>query len=78
MTDAKRCGAIVNTASIMGLPGGGLHPNISCQATKGAVANMTRALAVEWAPHNIRVNAAAPTYVRTALIAPFLPARPPR
>lgn len=48
----------------MGLSGGGLYPNISYQATKGAVVNMTRALAVEWAPHNIRVNAVAPTYVR--------------
>ena len=72
MIDAKRGGAIVNTASIMGLSGGGLYPNISYQATKGAVVNMTRALAVEWAPHNIRVNAVAPTYVRTAFIAPIL------
>ena len=65
-------GAIVNTASIMGLSGGGLYPNISYQATKGAIVNMTRALAVEWAPHKIRVNAVAPTYVRTSLIAPIL------
>ena len=65
-------GAIVNVASIMGLSGGGLYPNISYQTTKGAVVNMTRALAVEWAPHNIRVNAVAPTYVRTNLIAPLL------
>jgi NAD(P)-dependent dehydrogenase (short-subunit alcohol dehydrogenase family) len=65
-------GAIVNTASIMGLSGGGLYPNISYQATKGAVVNMTRAFAVEWAAHNTRVNAVAPTYVRTALIAPIL------
>jgi NAD(P)-dependent dehydrogenase (short-subunit alcohol dehydrogenase family) len=72
MIDARRGGAIVNTASIMGLSGGGLYPNISYQATKGAVVNMTRALAVEWAPHSIRVNAVAPTYVRTALIAPIL------
>ncbi len=72
MIDAKRGGTIVNTASIMGLSGGGLYPNISYQATKGAVVNMTRALAVEWAPNNIRVNAVAPTYVRTALIAPIL------
>jgi NAD(P)-dependent dehydrogenase (short-subunit alcohol dehydrogenase family) len=62
-------GAIVNTASIMGLSGGGLYPNISYQATKGAVVNMTRALAVEWAGRNIRVNAVAPTYVKTPFIA---------
>jgi NAD(P)-dependent dehydrogenase (short-subunit alcohol dehydrogenase family) len=67
-----RGGAIVNVASVMGLSGGGLYPNISYQATKGAVVNMTRALAVEWAPHKIRVNAVAPTYVRTRLIASLL------
>ncbi len=67
-----RGGAIVNLASIMGLSGGGLYPNISYQATKGAVVNMTRALAVEWAPHDIRVNAVAPTWVRTEFIRPIL------
>src|SRR5688572_9534824 len=72
MIDAKRGGAIVNTASIMGLSGGGLYPNISYQTTKGAVVNMTRALAIEWAPHGIRVNAVAPTYVRTPFIAGLL------
>ena len=65
-------GAIVNVASIMGLSGGGLYPNVSYQATKGAIVNMTRVLAVEWAAHAIRVNAVAPTYVRTDLIGPIL------
>lgn len=65
-------GAIVNTASIMGLSGGGLYPNISYQTTKGAIVNMTRALAVEWAGQGIRVNAVAPTFVRTGFIAPLL------
>jgi 2-deoxy-D-gluconate 3-dehydrogenase len=64
-------GAIVNVASIMGLSGGGLYPNISYQTSKGAVVNMTRALAIEWAPDQIRVNAVAPTYVRTQLTAPL-------
>jgi NAD(P)-dependent dehydrogenase (short-subunit alcohol dehydrogenase family) len=62
-------GSIVQIASIMGLSGGGLYPNISYQTSKGAVVNMTRALAVEWAPHQIRVNAVAPTYVKTPFIA---------
>jgi NAD(P)-dependent dehydrogenase (short-subunit alcohol dehydrogenase family) len=59
-------GAIVNTASIMGLSGG-LYPNVAYQTSKGGVVNMTRALALEWAPR-IRVNAVAPTFVRTRLI----------
>ena len=67
MLAARRGGRIVNTASIMGFSGGGLYPNISYQATKGAVINMTRALAVEWASQGIRVNAIAPTWVRTPL-----------
>lgn len=61
-------GSIVNIASIMGLSGGGLYPNISYQTSKGGVVNMTRALAVEWAPLQIRVNAVAPTWTRTPFI----------
>jgi NAD(P)-dependent dehydrogenase (short-subunit alcohol dehydrogenase family) len=72
MIAAGRQGAIVNVASIMGLSGGGLYPNISYQTTKGAIVNMTRALAVEWAPNGIRVNAVAPTYVRTPFIRSLL------
>ena len=71
MVNARR-GCIINTASIMGLSGGGLYPNISYQSTKGAVVNLTRALAVEWAPHQVRVNAVAPTWVRTDFIQPLL------
>jgi NAD(P)-dependent dehydrogenase (short-subunit alcohol dehydrogenase family) len=63
-------GAIVNLASIMGFSGG-IFPNASYQATKGAVVNLTRALALEWAPDNIRVNAVAPTFVRTELTVPI-------
>jgi NAD(P)-dependent dehydrogenase (short-subunit alcohol dehydrogenase family) len=72
MIASGKGGAIVNVASIMGLSGGGLYPNISYQTTKGAVVNMTRALAVEWAAHGIRVNAVAPTYVKTPFIAPIM------
>lgn len=67
-------GTIVNTASIMGLSGG-LYPNVAYQTTKGGVVNMTRALALEWVEHGIRVNAVAPTYVNTQFIAGLI-ARP--
>ena len=63
-------GAIVNLASIMGLSGG-IFPNASYMASKGAVVNLTRALALEWAGDNIRVNAVAPTFVRTDFTAPI-------
>jgi len=63
-------GAIVNLASIMGLSGG-IYPNASYQASKGGVVNLTRALALEWAADNVRVNAVAPTYVRTDLTTPL-------
>ena len=61
-------GRIVNTASMLGLSGG-WYPNIAYQATKGAVVNMTRSWAIEWAPLQIRVNAIAPALVRTPFIA---------
>jgi 2-deoxy-D-gluconate 3-dehydrogenase len=68
---AAGSGRIVNMASIMSFSGGGLYPNVSYQSSKGAILNLTRALAVEWAPH-IRVNAVAPTWTRTRLIEGFL------
>jgi len=68
-------GAIVNLASIMGFSGG-LFPNPAYQASKGAVVNLTRALALEFAEHRIRVNAVAPTFVRTRLTEPVF-ANPP-
>ncbi|MGH8764098.1 MAG: SDR family NAD(P)-dependent oxidoreductase [Burkholderiales bacterium] len=67
---AKGGGAIVNLASIMGFSGG-IFPNPAYQASKGAVVNLTRALALEFADLKIRVNAVAPTFVRTSLTAPI-------
>jgi NAD(P)-dependent dehydrogenase (short-subunit alcohol dehydrogenase family) len=66
-----RGGAVVVTGSIMGLSGGGLYPNVSYATSKGALVNLVRALAVEWAPLTIRVNAVAPTWTRTAFIRPL-------
>ena len=64
---ARRSGAVVNVASIMGLVGGHIYPNLAYHTAKGALVNFTRALAVEWAPFGVRVNAVAPTFARTAL-----------
>ncbi|MBM3531558.1 MAG: glucose 1-dehydrogenase [Alphaproteobacteria bacterium] len=69
---AQGRGSIVNIASIMGLVGGGLYPNLAYHSTKGALVNFTRALAVEWAGRGVRVNAVAPTFVRTPLTAKLL------
>jgi NAD(P)-dependent dehydrogenase (short-subunit alcohol dehydrogenase family) len=70
----QRSGSIVNLSSIMGLSGG-IYPNASYQTSKGAIVNMTRALALEWAMDGIRVNAVAPTWTRTEFTRTLL-ARP--
>ena len=67
-----RQGAVVNLASIMGLVGGGHYPNLAYHSAKGAIVNFTRALACEWAPYGVRVNAVAPTFARTRLTEPLL------
>ena len=54
-------GKIINIASIYGLRAD-LEPSAPYYATKAAVINLTRALAVEWAPHGVNVNAIAPGY----------------
>src|ERR671910_218782 len=69
---ARGGGAVVNVSSIMGLTGGGLYPNPAYHAVKGALVNLTRAWALEWAPHGIRVNAVAPAFVRTTLVESLL------
>ncbi|HEX4906894.1 MAG TPA: SDR family oxidoreductase [Acidimicrobiales bacterium] len=53
-------GVVVNVASILGLVASGQIPQVSYAASKGAVVNMTRELAVQWARRGIRVNAIAP------------------
>jgi len=60
---ARRRGSIINLASIAGLGGNprGMH-TIAYNTSKGAVLNFTRALAAEWGPHGIRVNAICPGF----------------
>ena len=58
-------GKIVNTASVLSYEGGITVPSYA--ASKAGIANLTRALANEWAPLKINVNALAPSYYTTEL-----------
>jgi 2-deoxy-D-gluconate 3-dehydrogenase len=60
-----RGGKIINVASVLSFSGGIIVPSYS--ATKAGIANLTRALANEWAPLGINVNAIAPSYFSTSL-----------
>ncbi|WP_421980906.1 SDR family NAD(P)-dependent oxidoreductase [Roseibium sp.] len=60
-------GAIVNTASMLSYFGGPLVPAYS--ASKGGVAQLTKALAAKWAQDGIRVNAVAPGWIETEMTA---------
>jgi NAD(P)-dependent dehydrogenase (short-subunit alcohol dehydrogenase family) len=59
----KRGGAVVSMASTHGMTG--LAGRSVYGISKGGIIQMTRMLAIEWAPHNIRVNAVAPATVLT-------------
>lgn len=65
-----RPGVIINLASTHGLVG--LAGRVAYGTAKGAIIQMTRMLAIEWAPHGIRVNAIAPGRVDTPARAPSL------
>jgi NAD(P)-dependent dehydrogenase (short-subunit alcohol dehydrogenase family) len=60
-------GCIVNVASMLSFFGGPAVPAYT--ASKGGVLQLTKALAVAWAPEGIRVNAVAPGWIRTGLTA---------
>ncbi|WP_421741001.1 SDR family oxidoreductase [Cellulomonas sp.] len=61
---ARGGGKIVNTASLLSFQGGVNVPGYT--SSKSAVAGLTKALANEWAPLGVNVNAVAPGYVATA------------
>lgn len=65
MIDAGLAGSIVNVASILGFRVAG-HVS-AYAASKAGLLQLTRALALEWARHGIRVNALAPGYIETDL-----------
>ncbi|MFN3337076.1 MAG: SDR family NAD(P)-dependent oxidoreductase [Thermomicrobium sp.] len=66
---AQRYGRIVNIGSTMGLVG--MADRAAYCASKGAVSQLTKVLAIEWAPYNVTVNAVAPTFVETPLTRPY-------
>lgn len=59
-------GSIVNIASLAGLKASG-H-NLAYSASKFAVVGMTKSAAMEYAPHNIRINAVCPSYTQTPML----------
>jgi NAD(P)-dependent dehydrogenase (short-subunit alcohol dehydrogenase family) len=68
MIERGQGGRIINISSVLGEGANAVHKTIGYAATKGAVTNMTRQLAVEWAPYGITVNALAPSWFPTAMI----------
>ena len=65
LIEASRPGAITTISSQMAVVGG-IERAVYC-ASKAAVEGFTRAMAIEWGPHRIRINTICPTFIRTAL-----------
>jgi 2-dehydro-3-deoxy-D-gluconate 5-dehydrogenase len=61
-------GKIINIASMLSFFGSGLIPSYS--AAKGAIVQLTKSMAIEFAPNNIQVNAIAPGWIETDMTAP--------
>ena len=62
---AKKSGSLINISSQMGHVGG--IDRAVYSASKHAVEGFTKAMAIEWGPHQIRVNTICPTFIRTPL-----------
>ena len=65
---SRRSGKIINIGSMYSFFGSGLIPSYS--AAKGAIVQLTKSMAIEFAPHNIQVNAIAPGWIETDMTAP--------
>ena len=70
MVERGEGGSIINISSQMGHVGAPRR-TVYC-ATKHAVEGLTKAMSVELAPHNVRVNSVAPTFIETPMTKPFL------
>jgi NAD(P)-dependent dehydrogenase (short-subunit alcohol dehydrogenase family) len=70
MVKAEKGGVVINLTSQMGHVGSP-ERTVYCM-TKHALEGLTKAMAVELAPHNIRVNSVAPTFIETPLTGPML------
>jgi NAD(P)-dependent dehydrogenase (short-subunit alcohol dehydrogenase family) len=66
---AQKKGKIINISSQAGVVG--LPQRAAYCSSKGGVNLLTKALAIEWAPYNINVNAIAPTFIETPLSKPM-------
>ena len=69
LIDAQKSGSIINISSQMGHVGAPTR-TVYC-ATKHAMEGFTKAMAIELAPHKIRVNTLAPTFIETPMTRPF-------
>jgi len=65
--ERKRGGRIINLSSVMGFAGNPVHKAVGYSTSKGALNNLTRHLAIEWAQYGICVNALAPAYFPTEM-----------
>jgi NAD(P)-dependent dehydrogenase (short-subunit alcohol dehydrogenase family) len=68
LIDAGLPGAIVNIASTAALVADAAEPTAHYNASKAGVLALTRQMAVEWAPHGIRVNAVCPGVIDTPML----------
>ncbi len=69
LIEAKQTGSIINVSSQMGHVGAARR-SVYC-ASKHAMEGFTKAMAIELAPHNIRVNSLGPTFLETPMTRPF-------
>ncbi len=67
LIEQGRKGSIIHISSVVGSRGNPVHRAIGYTVTKGGLDNLVRQLAIEWAPHGIRVNAIAPSYFPTEM-----------